>query len=109
MLKLFRELLDKTQRNKQPVPDTEREDQARRQQVEKIQRFKVLFLSTEAGRQTLSDICKMGFVFDSTIGADSHRTLFNEGGRNLALTILRICETDEDQILNKPKQYETTP
>ena len=61
--------------------------------------FKYVF-GTEEGKRVLAYICKIGYVNVTTFNPLSpEKTLFNEGSRQLALTILKHTHIDPKEIV----------
>lgn len=57
---------------------------------------------TPDGKVVLAHLMREGFVVKSTfVAGDSHQTAMNEGSRRLVLSILRIVNKDQKQLLEQ--------
>jgi len=71
--------------------------------------YRAVFDETNPQSQiVLADLCKRGFVFDSTfVRGDAHETSLNEGARRLILSVIRFIHRDINQtqrIINEHYQ-----
>ena len=68
-----------------------------KKQVAKPSEYRRIFKS-EAGKNVLSDLIDTHFVMRPTMDADSHTTAYNEGQRMVILRILKMLNTDPEQL-----------
>lgn len=67
--------------------------------------FRQTFLATDAGQRVLHDILRWGHVWQSShVRGDAYQSTFYEGGRFLALRILKTINIEPDA---SPTQQQT--
>ena len=62
-----------------------------------IQSYKSIF-NTEAGKDVLTDMCKMCHFNASSFDVDPYITAFNEGQRSIILRIMRTIDADPREL-----------
>lgn len=79
-----------------------------RTDMDRYREFRLVFLSTEAGKRVLHDILAWGHIYRSSKRPDPHDTSFREGERNLALKIMTAIHV-EPQTERPQRQQSTEP
>lgn len=71
-----------------------------------VQSFRRLF-DTPDGQEVLKTIAREGFVFKSTfVAGDPYQTTLNEGSRRLALSIMKLANTDDGALIKMMEEHE---